>query len=189
MLRHKKNKHGKEKEESESELSERDISESESEGAMSGADEASDTDRAEGDDENDPWESVVDKAFDKCQDQFEEEVTKLIRRRNVDQTEARKRVYQDMRGTYRKAVSSVLTDRILWFQAIRKHPVYKAIKRTATTFVDSDDYSQEEAWKSAIGQRKYLFDTILAEYYPPELEDADENLSEDEEPSAKKAKV
>ena len=43
-----------------------------------------------------------------------------------------------------------------------------------------------EAWKSAIGQRKFLFD-----YNPPELQgnEPDENTSDDDEPSAKRAKV
>ena len=186
MLRHKKNKHRREVETdmSDSELSDQETTDSEAENGMSEADEASDTERHS--EQYDPWESVVHKAFLKCQDQFEEAVTKLLQKRNIDQTEARKEVYHDMRSTYRKAISSVFINRIVWFQAMRKHPVYKAIKKTAANFVDLDDYSPEEAWKSAIGQRKYLFDTILAEYYPPEVE---EDLSDDEEPLAKRAKV
>ena len=186
MLRHKKNKHRREGEidMTDSELSEKETTDSEADGGMSEADEASDTERHS--DQYDPWESVVHKAFLKCQDQFEEEVTKLLQKRNIDEAEARKQVYQDMRSTYRKAVSNVFTDRMVWFHSMRKHPVYRAIKRTATNLVDLDDYSLEEAWKSAIGQRKYLFDTILVEYYPPELED---DPSDDEEPLAKQAKV
>jgi len=122
----------------------------------------------------DPWESVVQKAFDKCAEQFEDEVTKLVHREDISQTEARSHVYNEMRSKYRKAMITVFTNRMVWFDALRKHPIYKTIKKTATNLIDLDDYSSDEAWKSAIGQRKFLFDTILEEYYPPEMESEDD---------------
>ena len=81
-------------------------------------------------------------------------------------------------------------DRIVWFNAISKDHVYKAIKKTANNFMDLDDYSSTEAWKSAISQRKYLFDTILFEFQPPELADEYQEMdSSEDEPIAKRAKV
>ena len=64
----------------------------------------------------------------------------------------------------------------------------QVIKKTVNNFVELDDYGLEEAWKSAVGQRKYLFDTILSQYNPPDLQKEDEGETDDEEPSAKKAK-
>ena len=192
MLRHKKQKHGeKDTEAVESDLSDTETTDSGTDHGMSDADEASDTGSQSREDQYDPWDSVVQKAFDKCQDQFEEEVTKLVQRRNIDEAEARTRVYLDMRSIYIKAISNVFANRMAWFEAIRKHLVYKAIKKTATNFVDLDNYSPREAWKSAIGQRKFLFDTILEDYNPPEIQgnEPDENTSDDDEPSAKRAKV
>ena len=194
MLRHKKNKHGSLRKgdpmsASESELTETEISESDTDHDMSEGDEASDANTV--DEEEDPWDSVVQKAFDQCQDQFERRVNELLRSNYISEEEARQRVYLDMRSTYRKAASGVFTDRMLWFHAIRKQPVYKAIQKTVKNFVELDDYSSEEAWKSAVGQRKYLFDTILTRYNPPDLIDGNEEAREtdSEEPSAKKAKA
>ena len=200
MLRHKKNVHrgveekGTDVSGTESELSDTETTESVTDNGMSEADEVSDTDSHASADHYDPWESVIQRAFEKCQDQFEEKVTKQIQTLPIGETEARERVYQEMRSTYRKAVGAIFTERMEWFYGVRKHPVYKAIKRTATNFMDIDDYSPDEAWKSAVGQRKYLFDNILAEYNPPELE-GDELEEEDahslysDEPQAKKIKV
>lgn len=201
MLRHKRNKHRPQRESedtggspSESELSEHETTESDTDGGMSDADEASDVKLSsrghrEEEEEEDPWDSVMQKAFDKCQDQFERGVAQLLQSTDIGETEARKRVYLDMRSTYRKAASGVFTERMLWFHAIRKQAVYKAIKKTANNFVDLDDYGLDEAWKSAVGQRKYLFDTILVQYNPPDIEGGEEDSSEDEGPSGKRAKV
>ena len=43
-----------------------------------------------------------------------------------------------------------------------------------------DNYDDEEAWTSAINKRNFLFDRILKEYHPPEIE-SDDNDGDDEE--------
>jgi hypothetical protein len=184
MLRHKKGAHTQEEEEEEADLSTTDLSESETENSTEEQEET-DTDKGLMSDSYDPWDSVVQKAFDKCAEQFEEEVTKLVHTDGISTSEARSHVYNDMRSKYRKAMITVFTNRMVWFDALRKHSVYKAIKKTATNLIDLDDYSPDEAWKSAIGQRKYLFDTILDEYSPPEMEsEDDESESEAEQEDA-----
>lgn len=201
MLRHKRNKHGTIREaKNASELTDSDASGSELEGETMDFDDASVTNRqsgSNGDGERyDPWDSVVQKAFEKYQDQYEEQVIKLKLQQGLSEVEARNRVYLDMRGVYRKALGNVLINRIEWFHAINKAPVYKALKKTATNLMAVDDYGQEEAWKSAVSQRKYLFDSILSEYYPPELEGGDQNADDaadaaaaDDEASTKRFKV
>ena len=201
MLRHKRNQHGPQREQeetasspSEAELTEHETTESDTDQGMSEADEASDVRRSSRGrrEEEDPWDSVVQRAFAKCQHQFERRVAELLQTADIDEVEARQRVYLDMRSIYRKAASGVFAERMLWFYAIRKQSVYKAIKKTVNNFVELDDYGLDEAWKSAVGQRKYLFDTILVQYNPPEIDGVDieeEDSSEDEEPSAKRAKV
>ena len=151
---------------------------------MTEADDDSDTEMAT----EDPWDSVVQKAFDQCQNQFDRRVTGLLETTDIDDTEARKRTYLDMRHTYRKAVSGIFTARMLWFRAMRKQSVYAAIEKMVRDLVDLDDYGLEEAWKSAVGQRKYLFDTILARYHPPGLDEEWEEMDV-EEPPAKRARV
>jgi polyhydroxyalkanoate synthesis regulator protein len=143
----------------------------------------------------DPWESVIQKAFEKCQEQFEEEVQKLLSKSNRNETEVKKQVYEDMKSVYRKAVSSVFTNRMMWFNAIQKDSLYKAIKKTANQLMELDDYGKEEAWKYAVSKRKYIFDDLLEQFAPPEMnreiEPAEEEEEEDitSEPVHKKHKV
>ena len=86
MLRHKKQKHGeKDTDATYSELSDTETTDSSPDTGMSDADEASDTESQSRGDQYDSWDSVVQKAFDKCQDQFEEEVTKIVQRRKIDE--------------------------------------------------------------------------------------------------------
>ena len=78
-------------------------------------------------------------------------------------------MYDDMRSAYRKVVMTIFMNRMTWFDAIRKDRIYKAIKRTATNLIELDDYDPEEAWKSAVAQRKYLLDKLLEDYEPSDL--------------------
>ena len=67
-------------------------------------------------------------------------MTKLIPNSIIGDTEAREEVYREMSSVY----SVIFTDRIVWFDAICIHSVqnaYKAIKRTATNFEVSGDYT------------------------------------------------
>ena len=50
-----------------------------------------------------------------------------------------------MQSAYRKAAMTIFMNRMSWFDAIRKDPIYNAIKRTATHLIEFDDYEPEEA--------------------------------------------
>ena len=52
---------------------------------------------------------------------------------------------------------------------MRKDPVFLSVKTTVSDLKLLDDYDNEEAWKSAVNKRKFLFDRLLNEYHPPEL--------------------
>ena len=54
-------------------------------------------------DSDDPWRLLIEEAFEWCQSEFDERVTKHMARRGVDEDDARKRVYDNMLPTYRKA--------------------------------------------------------------------------------------
>ena len=136
----------------------------------------------------DPWDSIIGKTFEKCQQQFEEEVQKLLPKMEVE--DARAFVYDDMRPVYRKAAIGIFMKRMEWVNAIHQTPVYQAIKKTARELVDLDDYGREEAWKYATSKRKYLFDDILKEYNPPEIDEEEEDMDTDTEtPPEKRPKV
>jgi hypothetical protein len=138
MLRHKKTIHDqKEEEEDESEQSD-----SESTFPVS---EESDTDSdasVDAEDENEevvPWQSIVEKAFDKCQHLYEEQVQKL-KQRQVEDSDARQQAYEDMRTTYRKAIMNIFMNRMVWFTAMQQDSIYKTIKKTAGDLKILDNY-------------------------------------------------
>lgn len=89
----------------------------------------------------------------------------------VDEEEARKKVYDNMLPSYRKALANVFVNEILWFEAMKKDHFYLSVKYTVSDLKLLDDYDTEEAWKSAVNKRKFLLDRILKEYDPPELSD------------------
>ena len=59
--------------------------------------------------------------------------------------------------------------KVEWMHALLRDPIYKEIKKTAEDVKMIDSYQKEEAWKYAINQRKYLFETVLKQYDPPEI--------------------
>ena len=74
MLRHKKQKHGeKDTEATDSELSDTEATDSSPDNGMSDADEASDTESQSRGDQYDPWDSVVQKAFEEGDQNCSEE--------------------------------------------------------------------------------------------------------------------
>ncbi len=118
------------------------------------------------------WDLLVEAAFEQCQPEFEERVEKYMQRDDgVDQLQAREHVFEQMKDIYRKAMVNSFVKKMLWFNALRKEPVYATIKNTVSALKMDDDYDDEEAWKSATSKRKYLFDRILDWYEAPELEE------------------
>ena len=93
----------------------------------------------------DHWESVIDKASEKSQEQFEMEVRKLMENSNMDKTNARNRVHMNMKQVYRKAVTTVLMNRLIWFNAIQRHPIYKDFRGTVNNLIEIDSYQRDEA--------------------------------------------
>lgn len=127
------------------------------------------TDSSEEEEYEDPWIDIIDVTFRQWQPEYKEKVQSYMETEGVTVGIARKRAFQDMKGRYRKTMASVFTDTILWFNAIRKDPIYRAIKKTASDLKMMDDYDSEEAWKYATSKRKYLFEKILKRYQPPEV--------------------
>ena len=112
-------------------------------------------------DSDDPWRLLIEEAFERCQFEFDERVTKHMARQGVDEYDARKRVYDNMLPTYRKALANILVNEMLCFHAMRKDPVFLSVKTTVSVLKLLDDYDNEEAWKSAVSKRKFLLDRIL----------------------------
>ena len=175
MLRHKRSVHPQEN-----------LSDTESDHDLS---EDNDNSDAEGDENEkyDPWESLIEKTFDLCKEEFEEYVDNLTRRRHMDQTDARRKAYKDLQPKFRKVLRSLFVSRMSWFKAMEQDPIDKTVQRTVKDLIAIEDFNKQEALKYAISKRKYLLDTVLEDFDPPEIEDHGE--SEEDGPSAKRIKV
>ena len=102
----------------------------------------------------------------------------------MDEAEARKLVYRNMLPIYRKVLTNLFVDKVLWFRAMKRDAIFKTVKRTASDLIDLDDYDGEEAWKSAVNKRKFLFDRVSKEYEPPEVsvrEEEDESKNNEQQ--------
>ena len=169
MLRHQRSMHTDEYSGSDSEVqsenSDVDISDQENEEATE-------------DDAIDPWDAIVQEAFDRFQSEFEERVKDYVSKENVQESDVRQIVFEDMWDIYRKAMMNIFIDKMLWFAATKREPVFTAIRKSATDLKTMDDYDDDEAWKSATSKRKFLFDKILKRYEPPELADSSKNSSQ-----------
>ena len=53
--------------------------------------------------------------------------------------------------------------------------VYLSVKNTSSDLKLLDNYDNEEAWKSAVNKRKFLFAKIFREYDQPELSEPEDN--------------
>lgn len=171
MIRHKRRKH-REQEPDSMELSDTpssDLSDTDSTDKNDTEDQLSDGSESEY--KYDPWESLITRTFDECREEFQEYVDNLIQKRHMEQTEARRRAYKDLQSTFRKTLGTLFKSRIMWTTAMKKDPIYKSILKTVNNLIDLEDYERPEAWKYAIGKRKYLFDAVLEKFEPPSFED------------------
>ena len=167
MLRHRNSVHSNTEDKNESEISDTDTSMMDEEGSESDAPSSMS--------DYDAWDKIIEIAFDKLQPKFVEEVKTRMERENIDEVDARNKVYDDMKSVYRKAVMGNFMSRMEWFCAIQQDPIYRAIKHTAATVIEEDSFDRSEAWKYATSKRKYLIDNILSEYSPPDLTTDEEN--------------
>ena len=127
----------------------------------------------------DPWQDIVDETFAECQSQFESEVSELMEDdTDISEEDAREIVYKDMKNTYRKAMMDIFGTKMLWFNALKKDPIYKAVKKTVSQLIDTEDYQADEALKYATLKRRFLFDKILSDYEIPQLKEGEDGEQE-----------
>lgn len=88
---------------------------------------------------------------------------------NTSEIEAREKVFETMRKTFRKAMMNSFGSKLVWFDAMKKDRTYKSIKQTVNQLSDKESYEPEEALKYGIIKRRFLFDKILDEYIAPEV--------------------
>jgi hypothetical protein len=122
----------------------------------------------------DPLDNIVDEAFQKCQSQYDSMVNELLEDdTDISLIEAKERAFRKMKSTYRKALMNSFGSKVVWFEAMKKDPIYKSIKKTVNRLIDTDGYDKEEALKYGILKRQFLFDKVLNSYEIPELEGQD----------------
>ena len=70
------------------------------------AEEEEEDEEGKEEDSDDPWRLLIEEAFERCQSEFDERVTKHGKK-GVDEDDARKRVYDNMLPTYRNALANI----------------------------------------------------------------------------------
>ena len=125
------------------------------------------------------WRLLIEEAFEQCQSEFDERVSKHMARQGVDEDDARKRVHDNMLPTYRKKLANIFVNEILKVHTMRKDPIFLSANITVSDLQFLDDYDNEEAWKSAVDKRKFLFDRILKENDPRELSGSEDDVDND----------
>jgi predicted RNA-binding protein Jag len=117
----------------------------------------------------DPWEEIVQEAFDQCQSQYQNEVNEAMEEdTDISESEAKKQVFEDMKNPHRNAIMKTFGSKLVWFDVMKKNPIYKAIKKTISHLIDTEDYEDNEALKYAILKRRFLFDKVLESYNYPQ---------------------
>ena len=72
---------------------------------------------------------------------------------------------------------------------VQRNAIYKSIQNTAKNLIVMEEYSRDEAWKYAICKRKYLLDTVLDKFEPPEMDEMAQTEPDDAEPPRKRLSV
>ena len=60
---------------------------------------------------------------------------------------------------------------MLWYKSIKHDRFFQAIKESVKRLEGEEGYDLEEAWKYASSKQKYLFENLLKQYPPPEVDD------------------
>ena len=112
---------------------------------------------------------MIEEAFDRCQSQFDERVTKHMAGPGRC-SEARVRQYvTSIQNTEKRWRTFSLLKCCGFMPCQRTLFSCLCVKTKVSDLKLLEDYDNEEAWKSAVNKRKFLFDRILKEYDPPEL--------------------
>ncbi len=166
MLRHKRNTHIDDDQDDRADIS------SDSDESMDDDSEV-DTDNSDdsaGSESDDVWDSLIKIEFCELQSAYEEKVKDIMKLKNIRKSRARSDVYEEMRPLYRRAIIKRFLARLLWFDSIRRDGIYKAIRASAERLRTEEEYGRQEALQYATNKRKYLFDKLLSDYGPPEIE-------------------
>ena len=62
-------------------------------------------------------------------------------------------------------------EKMLWYKSIKHGRFFQAIKESVKRLVGEEYYDLEEAWKYASSKCKNLFENLLKQYLPPEIDD------------------
>ncbi|KAL4236047.1 hypothetical protein ACF0H5_004433 [Mactra antiquata] len=176
MLRHKKTAHSDAKDVMSDSLEKENIFGKLDESDTASSDEAMMSENSSPSTDLDPWNEIIDEAYQKCQSQYDSKVAEIMDEdSDVSDEEAREDAFEDMRSVYRTAMMNSFGSKLLWLQAMKRDPIYKSIKKTFNRLVEIEDFDNEEALKYAILKRKFLFDKVLDAYDLPDLSEKKDN--------------
>ncbi|KAL4240375.1 hypothetical protein ACF0H5_001165 [Mactra antiquata] len=182
MLRHKKSAHSDNEDDMSDSFEKEDIFGKLDDSVTTSSDEAmmSEEDDSSPSSDIDPWNEIIDEAYQKCQSQYDNKVAAVMDDDSeVSDEEAREDAFEDLKSVYRTAMMNSFGRKLLWFQSMKRDPIYNAIKKTFNRLVDIEGFDQEEALKYVILKRKFLFDKVLDAYDLPDLPEKKDNHPSD----------
>ena len=76
----------------------------------------------------DPWEEIVQEAFDQCQSQYQHEVKEAMEEDNdISECEAKKTNFRGNEKHLPKSHNELFGNKLVWFDVMKKDPIYRAI--------------------------------------------------------------
>ena len=161
-------------------------SESSSEIDQSSAEDSSESgeDQSESESErvNEPeeqhWKVLVDESTERHKGDYSTLVQEFLEQDETEE-DAKILAHNQLIPVYQKELRKVLLEKIKWMRQFRHDPYFKKILDTRRDIMERNgDYDWEEATESAIRERKFLLNKLLAPKKRKRHSETDEELSE-----------
>ena len=122
-----------------------------------------------------PWMPMVEEAMQKHKAAFQEMKVSLAHTHGLDEQTAGETAYSNILPELQTELRRIFLQRLQWIQQLKKDPVHKKIMQTKNTFVNDDDFDQEEAMEAAVNKREFLINRHLKDYNFTENSDDEED--------------
>ena len=76
-----------------------------------------------------PMDKIIETVFDHFQQAYNTKVSEKMEQEHLSEDDAKEQVFEDMRPIFRKGLVNEFTDTLMWINALRQDPVYRAIQK------------------------------------------------------------
>ena len=140
------------------------------------SEEDSESDSGEGHDRT-PWKHLISQSYKDYRNEYNG-LIEHFQGEGDSEENAQSKAHNALIKKYRKALRENLVDEILYFKRLRRTPIYQKVMETKRQIIDSDDFDDEEALRSAVKKRQFLLNRLIE---PMQVTDTDDSDEEEEE--------